>query len=373
MVYCCTPSVSSWDALDKYWIPKIDEETSTKSETRSKTGSRKVELRGRRRLFHRYFQRGNSPEHLRGNNTRKLIDVVHADPLQREAKAEWNSPLWKLLGAKPLSIDQVLEIQTEAMKRLHLVCLTPTQRVVARFRGMKNIALDTQDLSNIADNAFNIGAMASLDAIAVLGCAFRIAMDSLSLEVGQIYLDALRWALDHFNRRWGSQGAIGAALVKLIEARLLQRPSDSPSPKSLGFKVRKRRHPETKAISPELEGLQRSPLATRETYRAPPIVPLDDVMQEFFRTFEQSYVELREAIVDRLQSTDATLMTTDTLRRKRAKLVDDMLLGALNTHGESATAALRLLSMARLTGGLASILYELFYPDGDLDGEPKRP
>jgi hypothetical protein len=96
-------------------------------------------------------------------------------------------------------------------------------------------------------------------------------------------------------------------------------------------------------------------------------------MQEFFRTFEQSYVQLREAIVDRLQSTDATLVTTDTLRLKRAKLVDDMLLGALDNHGESATAALRLLSMARLTGGLASILYELFYPDGDLDGEPMRP
>lgn len=360
MVFCCTPDVSSWDALDDHWLSQIDRGTPTDHLC--------TEARGRRRLFYRYFHFGHGPEKLRGLNGQYLIDVVHRDPRQSEAKALFNSPLWELTARVAPSLDRVREIHSDLMRRLGLVCLTPTQRVLARISGFENVALDNRDLRNIAESAYNIGARVSADAIALLACSFKLALDALSLREADAYLDALRWSLRRFAQRWGPNKVAGSAFTTLIEARLLRRRNNTVSPEMLGFHVRKDRRRDSLS-SADSTWPYHSILTNRGATFTPPMVPIDDCMHGFLQGFAKNHAALRDQIVHRLALEDAIDNGMDpgvarTLHQERTALVDSAL-HALNSHSEAAEEMLRLNALAHLLGGLPKILHELFQPDDE--------
>ncbi|WP_155247752.1 hypothetical protein [Xanthomonas campestris] len=350
IVLVCTPEIDSWRALDGHWLEKIDGGTSTQ--------------RPLRKVFQRYFHVGNDPGKLRGINGVKLLEVVHADPHQSAAAALYTSPFWQLAGPEALPWDQIRAIHADLLRRLGLVRLTPTQRVVAINTGLKNVASDNRDLSTIAENAYNIGEFASVDAIALLACSFRLALDALLLKEADVYLDALRWSFRCILTRWDAPDLVGQALVTLIEVRLLRRPSGPVSPELLGFRTRRdRRHAEL----PVVPIYTSHPLMQRgEASYTSPIVLMDEEMERFCDNFQDNYHVLRNQILERLSEGDANQKWTETagaIRQQRQELIDDVLLGNLNTSDEDAVEMLRFISKFRALHGLAGILDEYFNPN----------
>ncbi len=350
IVLVCTPEVDSWHALDEHWLEKIDGGTSTQ--------------RPLRKVFQRYFHIGNDPGKLRGINGLKLVEAVHADYHQSAAAALYNSPFWQLTGPEVLPGDQIRAIHADLLRRLGLVRLTPTQRVVAISSGFKNVASDNRDLRTIAENAYNIGEFASVDAIALLACSFRLALDALSLKEADVYLDALRWSVRRILTRWDAHHLVGQALATLIEVRLLRRPSGPVSPELLGFRTRRDRcHTELPVVSVYTSHhmLQRC-----EASYTSPIVLRDGDMELFFDDFQENYQVLRDQILERLSEGDADqewMETARAIRQQRQDLIDDIFLGNLNTSDEDAVEMLRHISRFRTFRGLEGILDEFFNPN----------
>lgn len=362
-VYLTTPQVTSWDALDRYWLSKIDGGTPTDEQT--------VEQRGRRRVFHRYFQVGNSPEKLRGINGRMLIDTVHGDPSQAAARALYLSPLWELTSVDEPPLDRVREIQAGLLLKLGLIRLTPTERVLARLNGYATVARHTHDIRDIEESAYNIGAYASVDSIALLGCSFRIALDALSLQEAEAYLSALRWSIARYLRQWHATDPVRDAVVGLIELRLLRRTSIPVVPELLGFKRRSRRRKEE---SPEAK-LSRRPsllLAHKKTRYAPPIVPLDASMDAFLDNFERNYGWLRDQILQKLSVKRESIEAdhnpdTEEVLKQRLFVVETVLLQILHSDDEAADEYIDSLEIKQFFGGLPKILHQLFVVEASID------
>lgn len=236
--------------------------------------------------------------------------------------------------------------------------------MVAIDSGFNNVASDNRDLRTIAENAYNIGEFASVDAIALLACSFRLALDALSLKEADVYLDALRWSVRRILTRWDAHHLVGQALATLIEVRLLRRPSGPVSPELLGFRTRRdRRHAELHAVPiyTSHHMLQRC-----EASYASPIVLRDGEMQRFFDDFQEDYQVLRNQILERLSEGDADQAWIETISeicQQRQDLIDDIFLGNLNTSDEDAVEMLRHISIFRALGGLEGILDEFFNPN----------
>lgn len=356
IVLACTPGVNSWPALDKYWLARLDGETPTP--------------RTRRKVFPRYFYVGNDPGKLRGikPGVERMIltDLVHRDPHQGAAAALYTSPFWQLTGAEAPTLDQVRAVHAQLLQRLGMVRLTPTERAVARSIGFVNVASDNQDLRTIAENAYNIGELPSVDTMALLACSFRLALDALSLKEAEVYLNALRWSLRRFLARWNAHHLVSQALATLIEVRLLRRPAGPVSPELLGFRIRRERRSTEPALAAERRLDDIAILLRGEAPYASPIAPMDDGMGEFFEDFEESCRMLRDEIVQRLSEGDAgpqLMDTSNVIRQQRCELVDNVLLGKLNSPDGDAVEMLRHIARFRALGGLTGILDEVFKPD----------
>lgn len=358
IVLVCTPEIDSWRALDGHWLEKIDGGTSTQ--------------RPLRKVFQRYFHVGNDPGKLRGINGVKLLEAVHADPHQSAAAALYTSPFWLLTGPEVPTPEQIRTIHTDLLRKLGLVRLTPTQRAVAMNCGFENVARDNQDLRTIAENAYNIGERASVDAIALLACCFLLALDALLLKEANVYLDSLRWSLRHFLMRWDSPHLVSQALATLIEVRLLRRPATPVSPELLGFRTRRDRRDAEPAVMSERDFRHIGILKRGAVPYTSPIVPLDGVMEGFFEDFDKNYRLLRNQILQRLSRGDEDLKLKgklDVLRQQRCDLIDDVLLGNLNAADEDAIEMLRHISKWRALGGLSAILDEFFGPNAGCRAE----
>jgi hypothetical protein len=354
IVLACTPEVGSWKALDAHWLAEIDGGTGTQ--------------RPHRKVFQRYFYVGNDPGRLRGINGNRLIEVVHTHPLHGAAAALYTSPFWQLTASVAPTLDEVRAIHAELLRRLELVRLTPTERAVAINSGFDNVASDNRDLRTITENAYNVGELASVDALALLACSFRLALDALSLKEAEVYLDALRWSLRRFLIRWDAHPLVSRALMSLIEVRLLRRPTCPVSPELLGFRIRRDRRYVEPTFTSESRLHDIAVLVRDKIPYTSPIVPMDGDMETFFHDFEKNCRGLREQIVQRLSDGDKDSDWKENLsaiRQQRSELVDDVLLGRLNSPDEDAVESLRYISRFRALGGLASILDEFFNPKID--------
>ncbi|UOV05463.1 hypothetical protein MUU75_01665 [Pseudoxanthomonas mexicana] len=354
IVLVCTPEIDSWRALDEHWLAKVDGGTATQ--------------RPLRKVFQRYYHVGNDPGKLRGINGRKLVEAVHADPHQSAAAALYTSPFWLLTGPEVPTPDQIRAIHADLLRRLGLVRLTPTQRAVAINCGFENVARDNQDLRTIAENAYNIGERASVDAIALLACCFRLALDALSLKEADVYLDALRWSLRHFLTRWDAHELVSQALGTLIEVRLLRRSASPVSAELLGFRTRRDRRYAEPTVPSEHDFRHIGVLKRGEISYTSPIVPMDGYMEAFFDDFDKNCRLLRNQIVQRLSNGDKDLKLkekSNVIRQQRRDLIDDILLGNLNASDEDAVEMLRHISKWQALGGLAGVLDEFFNPNAE--------
>lgn len=361
IVLCSTPDVDSWGRLDQFWLGKIDKGTPTDGQSKDD--------RGRRRTFERYYHIGNDPKALKGLNTLVLVDVVHADPLQWEAEALYESALWELTGPAEPSLARVVEIHAELLKKLQLIRMTPTQRLVASETGLPKAMYDNSDLRNIEECAMNVAAIGTVDAIALLGCTFRMAMDALSLKEADIYLHAIRFAVKRFLLRWDAEIPVRDALVGLVELRLIQRRPGLPVRKEwLGFKVRTRgqgrdSEPESKSVDKPV-----LPTGDERRYRSP-IMPLYSQPGGVDTDLSDTYCIVRERILSRLAVMDNARNSdgaadNHALWRQRAQLVDGILLEVLNSHDEAAFQAERRIHEFARSGGLWKILDDMLNPTG---------
>lgn len=290
MVYN-TSSESSWDGLDRFWLPKIDKGTPIDGNVEEK--------RDRRRVFYRIFHQATDPASTRGLTGKTLVQAVRESGLHPDAMAMYDSPLWRMVGPHPPLLAQIASIQNELIEMFGLFEATDLEISVAKTLGINHWALSEGDLEHLRIAAARIARHGTADAIALLGCLFQRALDHLSLEEASVYLKAIDRAYRKMNYRWLIQPEVATSLHVLIRIRLIRRLHEPIEPGVVGFWVRSRRkksggEPDTALLWSRMKRSQR---------KFPPVVAIDHSLQEFVDNFPQLLVQAERPDIDFLTST----------------------------------------------------------------------
>lgn len=370
VVYELMAGARSWDDLDAYWLPEIDRHFPTEDLT--------TDSRGRRRLFHRIYYSGSNPGVIRGLNGQRLIDVVHADAVFQLAKELYESPFWTLAGKQEIPGALVRPLQLALMERLGLLRLTPTERILARRAGLPKAIHEHRNLGHTKRAALDVAQIGSLDAIALLSCAFCLAKDALSFREADVYLDAIRRAIGAFVRRWRMGEEARTSLVALVERRIVRRTDEPIKPQHFGFWVRKR----AKDYDPEWgkDGFMSTDRLRYPAQPESPIVRVDNSLSSFLAAFEDHYSVLRTELLDALRASTAKHQETDDIASSpmgnltgveqiRARMIDKFMLDLLNSHDENAVDMLTHIRQFRVGGGLPRMIGDLLDPPRRLKRE----
>lgn len=285
LVLQLTPEISSWDGLDKFWLAKID--------TPIPTGKKVRDSRRRRRVLERLFRHGQNPGSVRGLTGKCLLDVVRADATMAEAVALFDSSLWALTAPDELAEIDVERIQAQLIERLGLIRLTPGEANVAEITGFVHEAAQNQ-LDNVWTHAERLADLGSVDAMALLGCCFRLAMARLSLIEANVYLECLRSCITQFTHRWVATDPVVGALKVLIETRLVRRRSVPVDPGWLGFHRRSRRKPVLSDGSNAVRQYHWSEVPiqlTLQSFLDFPVVVPDDAIAGFLDNFAEHHAQ----------------------------------------------------------------------------------
>lgn len=358
LVYCLTPGVRSWGELDAHWLPRIDEGTPTDRIT--------GKAAPRRRVFYRYYRTGDDPGALKGLNGKRLVSVVHKEESMSPATDLFDSAFWALVGETEFPTEYVRPLHQALMVKLGLIRLTPTERILARRANLPSTDYENRKLRNVERAAKQVADIASLDAIALLACAFMLAKDALSFREAAVYLDAIRHALRAFAKKWNADEDVNRSLAGLVERRILRRTKEAIKPQELGFWVRKR----SKSYDPEWGRTHLWGSACLDSQAQPesPIVPLDETLESFLKEFESNYGLLRSELLADMESLDdddsPSMQGGDIqLRKSRSELIDGYLLSGLNSLEDSGAEVIAWLKVAGLSGGLAGRIYDLVNPN----------
>ncbi|BBJ96340.1 hypothetical protein Xcc1_20700 [Xanthomonas campestris pv. campestris] len=198
-------AVTSWEALDAYWLPQID--TGYPSEADSE------DLRGRRRIFESIDRYGHDPSSLRGLNGRYLIEVVHADRRMEDLKQMFASRLWNRLSDMPgTPADMKADWN-------HLIERWGSPQFRSLFKAMSRL-LHAQRMS-IRDVRLLVEHAPSLDSLVLLSCVRERGRHSDGPNRRARYEAAVWFFLHCFLRRWCAYWC--TALVHLIATRLIDK------------------------------------------------------------------------------------------------------------------------------------------------------
>jgi len=362
VIYALMPGARSWDDLDDHWLPKIDRHFPTEDST--------TDSRGRRRVFHRIYYGGSNPGVVRGLNGQLLIDVVHADAGFQLAKELYESPFWTLAGKQEILVALVRPLHVTLMSRLGLLRLTPTERILARRADLPAAIHEHRNLGHTKRAALEVAKIGSLDAIALLSCAFFLAKDALSFREADVYLDAIRHAISAFVRRWRMGEEACKSLVALVDQRIVRRTDEPIKPQHFGFWVRKR----AKDYDPDWgnDGFMPTDRLRYPVQPESPIVRVDDSLARFFAAFEDHYTVLRDELLDALRASTAKHQETDIasshlkslteVEQSRTQLIDTIMLDLLNSRDDNTEDMLTHLRQFRVGGGLPRMISDLLDP-----------
>lgn len=361
LVYCLTPGARSWAKVDAHWLPRIDEGTPTDGIA--------GKAAPRRRVFYRYYKTGDDPGALKGLNGKRLVSVVHEEESMSPATALYHSAFWALAGEAEFPTEYIRPLHQALMVKLGLIRLTPTERILARRANLPSTYYEHRNLRNVERAAKQVADIASLDAIALLACAFILARDALSYREAAVYLDAIRQALRAFVKKWNADEDVYRSLGGLVERRILRRTKEAIKPQELGFWVRKR----SKDYDPEWDRthLSRSACLDSQAHPESPIVPLDETLKKFSQEFEGNYDLLRSELLAGMESLDddegsslqGSDIQLDKLRQSRSELIDRYLLSGLHSLEDSGAEVIAWLKVASFSGGLAGRIYDLVNPN----------
>ena len=292
LVYACAES-RSWDALDEHWLAKIDHGYPTEKLVQAREG--------RRRVFHQIFRQGNNPDRVRGTNGKYLLEVVSAEPSQAEATSLYESFLWTMLGEHRLSSVQLKTVQNALLEKLNFVQLTDIEVAVAKHLGQEHPALQLDDLNIARRSALHLAKLTSADAIALLCCEYKLAIDDLSLKKADIYLGAIATSISKLEERWCVHEGVVRSLRALIEVRLLRNFPEPITPEMLGIKKRRRgAASEPKSVTERLKkGNYPNKLFLGSCAEAP-TVALDSWLAAFFHNYREHHASYVSDLSERL-------------------------------------------------------------------------
>lgn len=292
LVYALSPEVTSWDKLDARWLTTIDGNTPTEKDV--------VDMRGRRRVFYRFFRHGADPKSTRGINGRYLLEEVHKSPGMSEAMRLYESPLWDLVRDNAPTVVELEKHEGELIRRLGLGSFSQLEARVAREVGLEHPGCST-DLDSLRFHTNEIARTGSVDAMALMGVRFRLAIERFSLLEADVYLDSLRWTIEHFHNRWCCVGEVSGPLRALLEVRLLRRAVGGDWESLLGFS----RYP-WRADQGEPFHWSKEPLIlSLPPDVAPPPVPLDQEMVEFRQNFSTNQRKARDSFLAKMAAARA--------------------------------------------------------------------
>ncbi|WP_157616941.1 hypothetical protein [Rhodanobacter sp. Soil772] len=275
----------SWDALDGYWRPQIDLGTPTDSVGK---------VASRTRTFNRIYRSGSDPAKVRGINGQTLLKAVSFEPKHIEATDLYQSELWILLGSKEPARAWVHDAHQSLMTRLGVAQATGLECSVAQHVGLDHPFVQKNNSQILEQCAYRIADFASCDAIALLGCAFLIAMNRMALQEAHIYLWATIAAAKVFDNRWRTN----SGLYNLILWRLVHRNHHNLNPKYVGIRPRQRdRESEENRARMEREFREKflTMLPSRDLMSHPPMMSHDELPWDFFAEFSKHckhYVEM---------------------------------------------------------------------------------
>lgn len=272
----------SWDGLDRDLLPLIDSGTPTEDQV-------PPDPRGRRRVFHRICREGHDPSRIRGKNGKILLIEVNKLPRMLHARMAWNSAFWELAGPNPRSDAWIEQTFRGLLDRLNLYHATLRDLSVARLLKQESrhlgIAGDPEteaytifDSEVVRRHALEVAMIPSIDALAVLCCAFRVAISRLALEEAMAFMKGIQRSLEVLKSRWRTARKTIELVGLLVDLRILRRDYREIDMGLDGCRLRQRGKPKHK-------GYAGIPLVGLRDYCypdcMPPVVRRDAFLEEF--------------------------------------------------------------------------------------------
>jgi hypothetical protein len=191
------------------------------------------------------------------------------------------------------------------------VRFNPAEVSVARRVGFDHAGLDNSNAS-LQHHADALAELASVDAMALLGCNFLLALEHVSLPEAQVYLSSLERAVDRFHHRWVAMSPTIGALKVLLGGRVIRRQPDELWVGWLDFRRLRRRYADPGAA----DGFHWSkvPMWIRGTMpvRGPMFVP-DPAYADFRTKFPAYQAQARDAVMTLLSDLEAKSGTLDSV------------------------------------------------------------
>lgn len=317
----CLSSAASWDALDEEWLEIIDKD--------ARTGKRQHDSHGRRRVLYRIFQQGHDPAETQSVSGLSMKDAVAKSPAHREATDLYDSLFWELTAAQEPAMRRVWQIEEQLLRTLGMVCLTPSETVVARLTRLDHLACSS-DIKTIRAHIIEIAHLASIDAMALLGCRYRLALDRLAFIEADAYLFGLHVALIQFQHRWVATSPVFTAINALVWTRLARRPTRPVPLEIYDFVPRRRRNLRPLEVDDFAHILGYH--SSARGVAAPPAF-YDATLKDFFTDYASHYGKARQVLEDTLPRPPKKARISKQERvayaEMRQRLIDEAHLGPL--------------------------------------------
>lgn len=283
--------IPSWDRLDNEFLPPLDGKEANEHLSDDE--------RGRRRVFHRIFRQGHDPERVTGNvEGLNLVEVVHRKDEMAQAKLVWDSKLWTIVGPIALSEASIESTFRGLLDKLDLYHaniseISIDQLLAGSSGGLEALACPDRDAfalrkpETVEKHARNIATKPSFDVLAVLCCAFRVAMNRVALEEAASFREAIRICMKALQRKWPAD--VVDSLSVLVELRAIRRDYRELDARYGSFELRQRGKRKLPAASP-IFSISRSSF---ESDVMPPVVRKSPAITRFL----DNLPEARERLV----------------------------------------------------------------------------
>ena len=196
-------NAASWDKLDTALVWEDEEHPE------------------RRRVLYQIYRAGYDPRLVKGQEAYvNLVEV--ADRSFPGSAAIFNSVFWRLITPPERSLDELIELNHEALLAMELFQATPKVGSFGARYFPKLPACKPWTLDSARSVARKLARSASLDAACILGTQFRICMHRLALPHANLFLKSLYSCLNALASRYAVPSDVWRDFAVLVEKRVLR-------------------------------------------------------------------------------------------------------------------------------------------------------